>query len=249
MEAVLAERMAENCEDPRVFLAGDSAHAYPPSGGFGLNTGIGDAQNLAHKLSRAIHFDEFEELTLYDTERRLIDRLTRDFAMKNYYKATKIASKLNLPKPALDLLDSTLQTVLPASMAKATLETFLSTGLKVASATQNDAAVRSFVESDNANSIRLNFANLDFNVAYPCQPIGTGAAEVKCPLVKHLRATWDDDRVRPQNSQRIGTLMPHILLVEPFESHPDVISLRQLIARLCFIEQRRSVNVLFWFDE
>ena len=35
----------------RVFLAGDSAHAFPPSGGFGLNTGIGDAYNLAHRLS------------------------------------------------------------------------------------------------------------------------------------------------------------------------------------------------------
>lgn len=35
----------------RVFLAGDSAHAFPPSGGFGLNTGIGDAFNLAHKLA------------------------------------------------------------------------------------------------------------------------------------------------------------------------------------------------------
>jgi len=35
----------------RVFLAGDAAHAFPPSGGFGLNTGIGDAFCLAHKLS------------------------------------------------------------------------------------------------------------------------------------------------------------------------------------------------------
>ena len=61
-----------------------------------------------HKLSRAIHFDEHDVLHHYDTERRLIDRLTRDFAMQNYYKATKIANKLNLPKPALDLLDTTL---------------------------------------------------------------------------------------------------------------------------------------------
>ena len=34
----------------RIFLAGDAAHAFPPSGGFGLNTGIGDAFCLAHKL-------------------------------------------------------------------------------------------------------------------------------------------------------------------------------------------------------
>ena len=44
-----------NKEDgPRIFLAGDSAHAFPPSGGFGLNTGIGDSNNLSHKLAFAL---------------------------------------------------------------------------------------------------------------------------------------------------------------------------------------------------
>ena len=48
MESVVADKFHG---DGSVFLAGDSAHAFPPSGGFGLNTGIGDAYNLAHKLS------------------------------------------------------------------------------------------------------------------------------------------------------------------------------------------------------
>lgn len=47
MEALVASKYAKG----RVFLAGDAAHAYPPSGGFGLNTGIGDAFCLAHLLS------------------------------------------------------------------------------------------------------------------------------------------------------------------------------------------------------
>ena len=38
----------------RVFLVGDAAHVLPPSGGFGLNTGIQDAHNLAFKLARAV---------------------------------------------------------------------------------------------------------------------------------------------------------------------------------------------------
>ncbi len=45
------ENLEEAAAASRVFLAGDSAHAFPPSGGFGMNTGIGDAFNLAHKLS------------------------------------------------------------------------------------------------------------------------------------------------------------------------------------------------------
>ena len=35
----------------RVFLAGDAAHVMPPNGGFGGNTGIHDAHNLAWKLA------------------------------------------------------------------------------------------------------------------------------------------------------------------------------------------------------
>jgi hypothetical protein len=49
MESVVASSYASYDGDySRVVLAGDAAHAFPPSGGFGLNTGIGDVFNLAH---------------------------------------------------------------------------------------------------------------------------------------------------------------------------------------------------------
>ncbi|EWC63335.1 Polyketide hydroxylase WhiE VIII [Actinokineospora spheciospongiae] len=41
---------ADRFADGRVFLAGDAAHVMPPSGAYGLNTGIADAHNLAWKL-------------------------------------------------------------------------------------------------------------------------------------------------------------------------------------------------------
>lgn len=105
MEAVLTERMS--CENGKVFLAGDCAHAFPPSGGFGLNTGIGDALNLAHKLSRACQ-GQTEALDSYDKERRFASKLTRDFAIDNHAKGVKIATKLNLHKPLLDFTDNAL---------------------------------------------------------------------------------------------------------------------------------------------
>ena len=37
--------------DGRVFLAGDAAHVMPPNGGFGGNTGVHDAYDLAWKLA------------------------------------------------------------------------------------------------------------------------------------------------------------------------------------------------------
>ncbi|HEX7084511.1 MAG TPA: FAD-dependent monooxygenase [Gaiellaceae bacterium] len=45
--------VAESYRAGRVFLAGDAAHLFTPTGGFGMNTGIDDAANLAWKLAAA----------------------------------------------------------------------------------------------------------------------------------------------------------------------------------------------------
>ena len=47
--------VADNYRDRRVFLAGDSTHQYIPTGGYGMNTGIGDAFDLGWKLSAVIN--------------------------------------------------------------------------------------------------------------------------------------------------------------------------------------------------
>jgi 2-polyprenyl-6-methoxyphenol hydroxylase-like FAD-dependent oxidoreductase len=47
-------RLARRYRDGRVFLAGDAAHAHPPTGGQGLNTGVQDAYNLGWKLAAAL---------------------------------------------------------------------------------------------------------------------------------------------------------------------------------------------------
>jgi tetracenomycin A2 monooxygenase-dioxygenase len=46
-----AQLVADRFRVGRVFLAGDAAHVHPPAGGFGANTGIHDAHNLAWKLA------------------------------------------------------------------------------------------------------------------------------------------------------------------------------------------------------
>ena len=39
-------------------LAGDAVHVLPPAGGFGMNTGVQDAHNLAWKLAAGVlHLD------------------------------------------------------------------------------------------------------------------------------------------------------------------------------------------------
>jgi 2-polyprenyl-6-methoxyphenol hydroxylase-like FAD-dependent oxidoreductase len=65
-EATCAERLREG----RVFLAGDAAHVVPPNGGFGGNTGIQDARNLAWKLAAVINGEAGPALLdTYEAER------------------------------------------------------------------------------------------------------------------------------------------------------------------------------------
>jgi len=46
--------VAERYQDGRVFLAGDAAHLNWPAGGFGMNTGVGDAVDIGWKLAAAL---------------------------------------------------------------------------------------------------------------------------------------------------------------------------------------------------
>jgi 2-polyprenyl-6-methoxyphenol hydroxylase-like FAD-dependent oxidoreductase len=48
-------RVAEHFRKGRAFLLGDAAHIHSPVGGQGMNTGIGDAVNLAWKLPAVVH--------------------------------------------------------------------------------------------------------------------------------------------------------------------------------------------------
>jgi 2-polyprenyl-6-methoxyphenol hydroxylase-like FAD-dependent oxidoreductase len=48
-------RVADHFHKGRAFLLGDAAHVHSPVGGQGMNTGIGDAVNLAWKLAAVLH--------------------------------------------------------------------------------------------------------------------------------------------------------------------------------------------------
>jgi 2-polyprenyl-6-methoxyphenol hydroxylase-like FAD-dependent oxidoreductase len=58
-------RVADRFRQGRVFLLGDAAHIHSPVGGQGMNTGIGDAVNLAWKLADVLH--QRSEPSLLDT--------------------------------------------------------------------------------------------------------------------------------------------------------------------------------------
>ncbi|MCC6438654.1 MAG: FAD-dependent monooxygenase, partial [Acidimicrobiales bacterium] len=81
---VMHATVAETMRVGRVFLAGDAAHQLPPSGGFGMSTGVQDVHNLAWKLAfveRGRAGDAL--LDTYDIERRPVARYNADRSMDN----------------------------------------------------------------------------------------------------------------------------------------------------------------------
>ncbi|MBV4465049.1 2-polyprenyl-6-methoxyphenol hydroxylase-like FAD-dependent oxidoreductase [Pseudomonas sp. F-14 TE3623] len=63
-------RVADHFRTGRAFLLGDAAHVHSPAGGQGMNTGIGDAINLAWKLATVLSGGASAKLLdSYETER------------------------------------------------------------------------------------------------------------------------------------------------------------------------------------
>ena len=81
--------VARRFQAGRVFLAGDAAHLMPPNGGFGGNTGIHDAHNLAWKLAMVLQQKAGAELLeTYEVERKPVGKFTVEQAYTRYVTRT-----------------------------------------------------------------------------------------------------------------------------------------------------------------
>lgn len=95
------EQTAEHFVSGRVLLAGDAAHAMSPTGGMGMNTGIGDAVDLGWKLEALIKGWGGPRLVgTYEIERKPV-------ALRNAASSTSNFKVLTSPKNCVHILDQT----------------------------------------------------------------------------------------------------------------------------------------------
>jgi len=113
-------RVANRFHEGRVFLLGDAAHIHSPVGGQGMNTGIGDAVNLAWKLSSVLQRRaQVSLLDSYEPERIAFARrlvATTDRAFTGVTSAGPIARLLRL---------QVLPVIMPPLLALAPVQHFL----------------------------------------------------------------------------------------------------------------------------
>ena len=76
-----------------VYLCGDAVHQMSPTGGFGMNTGIGEAVDLSWKLTAVLEgWGGDKLLDSYEVERRQVAEMVTDEGARNYTQFAKLSN-------------------------------------------------------------------------------------------------------------------------------------------------------------
>lgn len=85
-----------------LLLVGDAAHRFPHTGGFGLNSGVQDAENLAWKLEAVLDGDADEALLdTYEEERRPVIERFADYSVTNHFRLDEVTKPFGASNAAL----------------------------------------------------------------------------------------------------------------------------------------------------
>ena len=98
----MTSQIARQFRRGRLLLAGDAAHRFPPAGGFGLNAGVQDVQNLAWKFAAIINGDADDALLdTYDPERRPVVERFAEQSVSNFFRLDEVTAPLGITNRAI----------------------------------------------------------------------------------------------------------------------------------------------------
>ncbi|KAB1209531.1 2,4-dichlorophenol 6-monooxygenase [Morella rubra] len=124
MHAEVAEKFVSS--DNRIILAGDAAHRFPPAGGFGMNTGIQDAHNLAWKIASIVKgIAPSSILETYEMERKPIAIFNTALSVQNFKAAMGVPAALGLDPTVANSVHQVITgvgSVLPSALQRAILD-------------------------------------------------------------------------------------------------------------------------------
>jgi 2-polyprenyl-6-methoxyphenol hydroxylase-like FAD-dependent oxidoreductase len=93
----MTSQTASSFRRAKLVLIGDAAHRFPHTGGFGLNSGVQDAHNIAWKLAAILHLGAPDSLLdTYETERRPVITRFAAQSTSNHFKLDEVTAELGI---------------------------------------------------------------------------------------------------------------------------------------------------------
>ena len=140
-------QIAEKWHHKNIFLLGDAAHCFPPTGGLGMNSGIGDAHNLGWKIAQCIYSNSKNSLlNSYENERRPVAENNAKESLENFEKLFDVFESIGLPKDGAEKLAK-----FKASKLIKLLPTFLNERLIAILQSIAKAKIKGAIKSPNKN--------------------------------------------------------------------------------------------------
>ncbi|MEH3140974.1 MAG: FAD-dependent monooxygenase [Mycobacterium kyogaense] len=98
----MTQQIAGRFRQGPLLLIGDAAHRFPHTGGFGLNSGVQDAHNLAWKLAAVLRDGATESLLdTYEAERRPVIERFAEQSARNHFALDHVTAPLGITNRSL----------------------------------------------------------------------------------------------------------------------------------------------------
>ena len=92
----MSAQIASSYRRGRLYLVGDAAHRFPPTGGIGMNTGFQDAHNLVWKIGMVNLGMDARVLDTYESERKPVAERNSEQSLQNAMKMMQVAKLLDV---------------------------------------------------------------------------------------------------------------------------------------------------------
>lgn len=93
----MTAQLATSFRRGRTLLIGDAAHRFPHTGGFGLNSGVQDAHNVAWKLAAILEGRATDNLMdTYEAERKPVIKRFADQSVSNHFRLDEVTRHIGL---------------------------------------------------------------------------------------------------------------------------------------------------------
>ena len=235
MSCLVANQYYNQCNN--IGLVGDAAHAFPPAGGFGMNTGLQDAHNLAWRVALSLKNSNRSHsqlttipssfLVKYDNERRPIAQQNAALSVRNYKRTLQLARACYLdaqhPALLLQVLNSPPTNLLPMKVRQEMFRNLVTIammplGSLLPSSSKDErssSSTLSMPHSFHANHLRSNVQKIlqsggSLPLVFPRYEIGFS---YESNMSKGITTMDEEDDTAGYNPRlRVGHRMPHVLV-------------------------------------